>query len=454
MTEEKRGLKEKPQETATLERQLHILTLWLRDQLDTIMIEPSYEKRRTMANKMAKAVDEFREKYKGQIPEKTDRQLDGISHDLQRPLFVQSIFSPEQKAMNASCKYNKKKINETVGNAWIQDEDQYIQMGEEFDRKINSYNMYTQKLFLYIVGEFYSQKGKNAQNSHDPDYFKSRKNSTFKIGLSDFFKMTGEDVFLTADRPLSDNEIKRIKDNRKNAIRKVRDAAKNLLSTYGRVSDKRTVTVCNIFEEISIPRAIGNIETTKITVNLSEKAAQYYSMGRYVVTTHSELYSLPNTKDSRVSFALGMLISQRYYTYKNHQDHNNPKRLLIGKQLSNLPLPGKNDTDKPRRNVVIPVMEALEQLIEIDFLSGFKLVKKTKSEETVLYSSYTEEGSEEYNEQREFYNSMTYEDLAGAYLDFDIANPKDISEAVEDNKKKYDKKKKADERARQKKAQK
>lgn len=454
MAQTGKGLNEETKENATLERDLRELTKRIRVYLDELKTETQINERRNRVKLMVKDIDDFREQYGGQIPEDAAEDLKAIRHAVQTDQFLLSVLSPTHKAMNASCKYNKQSMNETVGNAWIQDE-QYIQMGEVFDRKINNYNLYTQKLFMYIIGEFYSQKGKTARNSHDPDYFNSRRNSTVTIGLADFFRLTGEDVFLTADKPLSDNEIKTIKNNRKNALRKLRESVNVLGRTSGWIDTKSKHTTGAIFENIEVPNVIGNIETAKMTIGLSRMAAEYYSTGRYVVTTHSELYSLPNTKGSRVSFALGMLISQRYYTYNNHQGHNNPNRLLIGKQLSNLPLPGKNDTDNPRKMIVLPVMKALEQLMAIGFLAGYKLVPNTKgkTEEQVLYSSYTEDDTVEYFEQQGVYNSMTYDDLAGCYLDFDIANPKDISEAAEANKKKYDRIKKADARARQKKVQ-
>ena len=381
------------------------------------------------------------------VPESTEKELKEIHKRLNPFVIGVSSTSNHQKEL---AKTNRR--TSTKDKRGWKTEDCEIQLDpEKFKGKASEYPVAAQKLLDFILTKFFTLKGKLPKDPKVSDL-------TIEVSIGEYWRLLDLEVFELSDRPMSEEERKQIKANRKQALKDLRAAADILTSLSVRAKEHRACygkTLVNFFQQIDVSRKGETPDSWKIKALFGVTGAKMLA-DMPKTTTHTEGFRLKNSE--RVEWAIFKKMGEHWYNFENWPDPD-PKRNARRSsskqsdthnkiQLKNLaaatPLPKDGEcswkeNEKIRDRLakalyrMLPENDPVESITDeggIGFLSWFKIVKKNPDgSETEIDPADAFGCTDEFDQSRSL-TGMNWTELKDCYLIFGLAHPEDKTQEI------------------------
>lgn len=326
------------------------------------------------------------------------------------------------KSLGAACKHNRTDNMAETEWRW---EDTALACGKEFEAKLGRIPVLNQKLFTFLIGEFTKTRGELGEKP-------TRSERTMSVSLKPFMELAGL-VPSEADGKTEEQRKTAIK----NGLAAIRSALRSVFSISATInykkSGKKRALYVHLFDRIEHDAEPDyTIQGTMVTFTLSPEAAYFFTLKHNQKHFHNCLYSISEERSSALpgtAWAIGIAMDEHWYMYSNwpdpdprragHSRKDTHNRLKFSTLWARSPLPERKQAGKnPKRYVFDPMFAAMDQLEDIGFLDEYYIERRTAN------------GSYERLDPEYYYNSFTFADMETCDVVFNLHDPVDISESI------------------------
>lgn len=410
--------------------------------------EKSQQARRELALMATKMINEF--VSENSLPDEVQKPLEEIKERLNPYVIGVSSVSNHQKELARTTR----KASTDEGKGWKTEDCEIRLDPNKFKGKALEFPVAAQKLLDFILTKYCTLKNKKLPK--DPKV----SDLTIEVSISEYWQLIGLNVFELADRTMSDEELKQIKANRKQALKDLRATADILTSLSVRAKEYRSTygeTLINFFQEINVNRKAQSVDSWYLEVLFGATAAKFFK-SQPQTTVHTEGFRLKNTEN--IEWAVYKKLGDHWYNFENWPDPDpkqNAKRPLskqkdrhnkicLAKLAEATPLPKAGECHRKENQKIrdrlekalyrmLPESDVVEGITDqggIGFLSDFKIVKKDSNDEEKEISLADAFGCKDKFDQSDSLKGMDWSELRNCYLFFELAHPEDKTQQLKD----------------------